>query len=59
LAPRQRGPKADPQAAELTQLRCENERLKRKLQQADVIIDTQKKLAQLFGVTLDENGSPT
>ena len=59
LAPRQRGPKADPQAAELTQLRCENERLKRKLQQADVIIDTQKKLAQLFGVTLGENGSPT
>ena len=59
LAPRQRGPKPDPQAAELAQLRRENERLKRKLQQADVIIDTQKKLAQLFGVTLDENGSPT
>ena len=59
LAPRQRGPKPDPQAAELTQLRRENERLKRKLQQAEVIIDAQKKLAQLFDVTLDENGNPT
>jgi len=59
LAPRQRGPKPDPQAAELAQLRRENERLKRKLQQAEVIIDAQKKLAQLFDVTLDENGNPT
>jgi len=59
LAPRQRGPKPDPQAAELTQLRRENERLKRKLEQAEVIIDAQKKLAQLFDVTLDENGNPT
>ena len=58
LAPRQRGPKPDPQAAELAQLRRENERLKRKLQQAEVIIDAQEKLAQLFGVTLDENGNP-
>ena len=59
LAPRQRGPKPDPQAAELAQLRRDNERLKRKLQQAEVIIDAQKKLAQLFDVTLDENGNPT
>lgn len=59
LAPRQRGPKLDPQAAELAQLRRENERLKRKLQQAEVILDAQKKLAQLFGVTLGENGNPT
>jgi transposase-like protein len=59
LAPRQRGPKPDPQAAELAQLRRENERLKRKLQQAEVIINAQKKLAQLFDVTLDENGNPT
>jgi transposase-like protein len=59
LAPRQRGPRPDPQAAELTQLRRENERLKRKLEQTEVIIDAQKKLAQLFGVMLDENGNPT
>jgi transposase InsO family protein len=43
LTPRRRGPKPDLQAAELAQLRRENERLKRKLQQAEVIIDAQKK----------------
>ena len=30
-----------------------------KLQQAEVIISAQKKLAELFGVTLNENGEPT
>jgi len=57
LAPRRRGRKPDPQAAELAQLRRENERLKRRLEQAEAIIDAQKKLAQLFGATLDENGN--
>ncbi len=52
LAPKKRGPKPDPQADELARLRRENERLQTRLQQAEAIIDAQKKLAQLFGLSL-------
>ena len=48
LAPKKRGPKPDPQAEELKRLRKENERLQVRLQQAEAIIEAQKKLAQLF-----------
>jgi len=58
LAPKRRGPKVDPQATELARLKRENERLQVKLQQAEAIISAQKKLAELFGVTLNENGEP-
>ena len=59
LAPKRRGPKVDPQAAELARLKRENERLQVKLRQAEAIISAQKKLAELFGVTPNENGEPT
>lgn len=49
LAPQPRGRKVDPQAAELERLRQENERLKARLLQAEMIIDVQKKLVTLFG----------
>lgn len=49
LSPKKRGPKPDPQAEELKRLRKENERLQVRLQQAEAIIEAQKKLAQLFG----------
>lgn len=49
LAPQKRGRKVDPQAAELERLRQENERLQARLQQAELIIDVQKKLVTLFG----------
>lgn len=49
LAPQRRGPKPDPQAAEIARLKRENERLQKRLQQAELIIDFQKKAAQLFG----------
>ncbi len=52
LAPKKRGPKPDPQADELARLRRENERLQTRLQQAEAIIDAQKKLTQLFGLNL-------
>ena len=52
LAPKKRGPKPDPQADELARLRRENERLQTRLQQAEAIIDAQKKLTQLFGLSL-------
>lgn len=57
LAPRKRGPKQDPQAAEITRLQRENERLLARLQRAENIIDVQKKVAQLLGTPLDETES--
>ena len=53
LAPHKRGPKPDPQAIELAKLRRENERLQERLRQAELIISVQKKVAQLFGETLE------
>ena len=52
LTPKKRGPKPDPQADELARLRRETERLQARLQQAEAIIDAQKKLSQLFGLNL-------
>jgi transposase len=60
LAPKKRGPKPDPQAEELKRLRKENERLQVRLQQAEAIIEAQKKLAQLFGLgSTSESDEPT
>lgn len=54
LATQRPGPKAappDPAQAEIARLRAENARLQARLAQAEVIIDVQKKLATLLGVT--------
>jgi len=51
LAAKKRGPKPNPEAEELKRLRKENERLQVRLQQAEAIIEAQKKLAQLFGLS--------
>lgn len=51
LSPKKRGRQADPQAAELARLQRENERLKARLQQAETIIEVQKKVSQLLGLT--------
>jgi transposase-like protein len=53
LAPQKRGPKPDPQAVEIAKLKRENERLQKRLEQAEFIIDFQKKVAQMFGKTLE------
>ena len=50
LAPQKRGPKVDPQAAEIARLRRENERLQARLQQAETTIEVQKKLSSLLGL---------
>ena len=47
-----RGRKADPQAVELACLKKENERLKKQLAQAELIIDVQKKVSQLVGLSI-------
>lgn len=54
LAPQKRGRKPDPQAAELARLRRENARLQQRLQSAETIIEFQKKLALMLGLTPDE-----
>jgi transposase len=55
LAAQKRGPRADPQAAENVRLRRENERLKKRLEQAELIIEVQKKVSQLLGIELNES----
>jgi transposase-like protein len=55
LAPAKRGRKADPQAAEIAQLRREKARLQAQVERAELIIEVQKKLSHLLG--LPETGS--
>lgn len=47
-------PETRAQAAELARLQRENQRLQAKLAQAEVIIDVQKKLATLLGISLPD-----
>ena len=51
LVPQKRGRKPDPQAAELARLQRENAQLRRRLEQAELIVDVQKKVAQMLGLT--------
>jgi len=53
LTGKKRGRKADQAAAELAQLRRENEQLQVRLQQAETIIDVQKKLCGLLGLSAE------
>jgi transposase len=55
LTPQKRGPKVDPQAAEVARLQRENERLQARLERAERIIDVQKKLALLLGMPMDRS----
>jgi transposase-like protein len=62
LTPQKRGPKVDPNRAEvlhIAQLTRDNDRLKSRLDKALLVIEVQKKLAALLGHTLDNNGEPT
>jgi transposase-like protein len=54
LGAHKRGPKVDAQAAELAGLKRENERLRKRLEQAELIIDVQKKVAQMLGSPIAE-----
>ena len=50
LSGHRRGPKVDPNRAELARLQRENKRLQAQLERAELIIDVQKKVARLLGV---------
>lgn len=55
LTPQPRGRKPNPEAAEVARLRRENERLQARLQQAETIIEVQKKLSALLGLNQEAN----
>ena len=57
LGTKQRGPVADPDRAEKRRLEQENERLRRKLADAEAIIEAQKKLAALLERMKAEDGA--
>lgn len=55
LEPKKRGPKASPKnplQAEYAKLKRENVRLNKKLSRAELIIDFQKKVAEILGIAL-------
>ncbi len=57
LKSKKRGPKSRGKSAgdqEIARLRRENERLRRQLKQAEVIIDVQKKVSSLLGIPLEK-----
>jgi transposase-like protein len=54
LSPQKRGPKPDPQAVELARLKREVEHLRERLRKAEMIIDVQKKVAQMLGEASEE-----
>jgi transposase-like protein len=58
LSSKKRGRKSqDPSLEELAQLQRENERLRTRLEQAEIIIGVQKKLSKLLGLTTDTTES--
>ena len=56
LTPQQRGPKVDETAQRLTELERENEQLRSKLAQAEMIIAMQKKLARTLDSIAQSSG---
>jgi transposase-like protein len=52
---KKRGPRTDPKEAEISRLEKENERLRERLEQAELIIEVQKKVSQILGLTETEN----
>jgi transposase len=56
LAAQRRGPKPNPLTSEVQRLRSTNKRLGKQLMQANEIIELQKKISKLLGITLRESG---
>lgn len=52
LSDKQRGRKANPEAKAMAQLQRENDRLQQELRKAQLIIEAQKKLAEILGLML-------
>jgi len=55
LSPKKRGRKGDDEATrEIKRLRRENEKLRRQLEQAKTVIEVQKKLSDVLGITMPQ-----
>ena len=57
LAPKKRGPQAkqvDPRDRRLADLERENTRLKKRVERAELVIDLQKKVSEILGITLPD-----
>jgi transposase len=62
LSPKKRGPKEkrpDPSIRRIAELEKETQKLKHKLRQAGLIIEAQKKIAEIFRTSLDQNEETT
>ena len=57
LQSKKRGPKVDPQVVENARLQKENESLRKKLKQAELVIEVQKKVSQLLEETNQESAT--
>ena len=58
LAPKKRGPKAvppDPRDRKIVELERETRRLKSRLEQAEALVDLQKKVSAILGIALPES----
>jgi transposase-like protein len=55
LSSQKRGPKSDPKARQIQQLNRDNERLRRKLERAEIIIEAQKKLCVALGLPTSDD----
>ena len=51
--------KKTPEELEIEKLQRENKRLRKKLDHAEKIISVQKKLSEVLGIQLKENGNAT
>jgi transposase-like protein len=51
LTARKRGPKKDPEEEELSKVKDENRRLRERLRQAELIIEAQKKISLILGLS--------
>lgn len=57
LAPKKRGPKVDTQAARIKELEKKTAKLEKQLQHANLLLDLQKKVAEILGTRLPESES--
>lgn len=55
LEARKRGPKANPYAEENRRLKAQNEKLEKKLRQANKIIEVQKKISEILGIEMESS----
>ena len=53
LAPKKRGPKVDPRDKKLAELARENQKLQARAERAELLVEIQKKVSTLLGISLD------